>query len=284
VRGGSPGNQYLRITRHPDFRRVRSGYLVPREGVGEPETRVGKVYRGVKRFLFGRPLASAEEASERVSRPIGLALFASDNISSSAYATEEIMRVLILAGVGAIALTMPISLAIVVVMAIVVFSYREVIRAYPDGGGSYIVAKDNLGPLAGLTAGAALLTDYTLTVAVSTAAGITAITSAFPELFPHRVPIMVGVVAFVMVMNLRGIRESGRAFAIPTYVYVVSILGHRHTPDLHAPRRVAGNGGTWCRGARAVADSSRVCLRLGSADRHRGDFERCDRVQATGGA
>ncbi|GIW08650.1 MAG: amino acid permease [Dehalococcoidia bacterium] len=225
MRGGSPGNQYLRITRHPDFRRVRSGYLVPREGVGEPETRVGKVYRGVKRFLFGRPLASAEEASERVSRPIGLALFASDNISSSAYATEEIMRVLILAGVGAIALTMPISLAIVVVMAIVVFSYREVIRAYPDGGGSYIVAKDNLGPLAGLTAGAALLTDYTLTVAVSTAAGITAITSAFPELFPHRVPIMVGVVAFVMVMNLRGIRESGRAFAIPTYVYVVSILG-----------------------------------------------------------
>lgn len=225
VRGGSPGNQYLRITRHPDFRRVRSGYLVPREGVGEPETGVGKAYRGVKRFLFGRPLASAEEATERVNRPVGLALLASDNISSSAYATEEIMRVLVLAGVAAIALTMPITLAIVAVMAIVIFSYRQVIRAYPDGGGSYIVAKDNLGPLAGLTAAAALLTDYTLTVAVSTAAGITAVTSAFPELFPYRVPIMVSVVAFVMVMNLRGVRESGRAFAIPTYAYVVSILG-----------------------------------------------------------
>ncbi|MDW8253773.1 MAG: APC family permease [Chloroflexota bacterium] len=225
VRGGSPGNQYLRITRHPDFRRVRSGHLVPRAGVGEPESGVGKAYRGVKRFLFGRPLATAEESAERVNRPVGLAILASDNISSSAYATEEIMRVLVLAGAGAIMLTMPITLAIVVVMAIVIFSYRQVIRAYPDGGGSYIVAKDNLGPLAGLTAAAALLTDYTLTVAVSTAAGVTAITSAFPELFPYRVPIMVGVVAFVMLMNLRGVREAGRAFAIPTYAYVVSILG-----------------------------------------------------------
>lgn len=225
IRGGSPGNQYVRITRHPDFRRVRSGYLVPREGVGEPETGFGKASAAVQRFLFGRPIASAEEASERVSKFTGLALFASDNISSSAYATEEIMRVLVLAGVGALTLTMPLTLGICVVLAIVAISYREVIRAYPDGGGSYVVANDNLGPLAGLTAGAALLTDYILTVAVSTAAGIAALTSAFPELFPYRVVVMVAVVGVITMINLRGVRESGRAFAIPTYLYVVGILG-----------------------------------------------------------
>src|SRR5205823_1438264 len=148
-----------------------------------------------------------------------------DNISSSAYATEEIMRVLVLAGIAALALTLPITLVICVVLGIVVLSYQQVIRAYPNGGGSYIVANDNLGPLAGLTAGAALLTDYILTVSVSTAAGVAAITSAFPALFDQRVAIMVAVVAFMTLMNLRGIRESGRAFAVPTYIYVFSILG-----------------------------------------------------------
>ncbi|MCL6647685.1 MAG: APC family permease [Chloroflexi bacterium] len=224
VRGKSPGDQYLRISRHPDFRRIKSGYLVPREGVGEPETALGKAYQGIKRFLFGRPLASAEEPSERVTKFTGLALFASDNISSSAYATEEIMRVLILAGVGALALTMPITLAVCVVLAIVVLSYREVIRAYPNGGGSYVVAHENLGPLAGLVAGAALLTDYILTVSVSTAAGIAAIISAFPELYPYRVGLMVAAVTLVTLINLRGVRESGKAFAIPTYAYVVAVL------------------------------------------------------------
>jgi amino acid transporter len=225
VHGLQPGDRYLRVKRHPDFRRTGPGYLVPREGAVEPESRLGKAFARVKRFLVGRPLATAEESTERVNKLTGLAVFASDNISSSAYASEEIMRVLILAGVGVLALTLPITLAICVVLAIVVVSYREVIRAYPNGGGSYVVANDNLGPLAGLTAGAALLTDYVLTVSVSVAAGVAAITSAFPEIHAQRVSIMVATVGFMTLVNLRGIRESGRAFAVPTYVYVVGILG-----------------------------------------------------------
>jgi amino acid transporter len=180
---------------------------------------------GLKRFLIGRPLATAEERGERLGKLTGLSILASDNISSSAYATEEIMRVLVLAGVGALALTLPLTLGICLVLAVVVTSYREVIRAYPGGGGSYVVANQNLGPLAGLTAAAALLTDYILTVSVSTAAGILALTSAFPGLFPYRVGVMVAVVAVITTVNLRGVRESGRAFAVPTYVYLVAILG-----------------------------------------------------------
>ncbi|HYY87518.1 MAG TPA: APC family permease, partial [Chloroflexota bacterium] len=225
LRGAHPGDRYLRLSRHRDFRRVKAGYLVPRATTEEPRSRAGRVFGSVKRLLLGRPLATAEESEERVNRFIGLAIFASDNISSSAYATEEIMRVLVLAGVGALVLTLPITLVICVVLGIVVLSYRQVIRAYPNGGGSYVVAKENLGPFAGLAAGSALLTDYILTVSVSTAAGVAAITSAFPELFARRVTIMLLVVAFMTVMNLRGIRESERAFAVPTYIYVLSILG-----------------------------------------------------------
>jgi amino acid transporter len=174
--------------------------------------------------LFGRPLSTADEASERLNVATGLPVFASDNISSSAYASEEIMRVLALAGAGALALTMPITLAIVVVLAIVVISYRQTIAAYPNGGGSYIVASDNLGRLPGLTAAAALLTDYVLTVAVSVAAGVAALTSILPELFDARVAIGVALVIFIAAVNLRGIRESGVIFSIPTYVYLVSML------------------------------------------------------------
>ena len=162
---------------------------------------------------------------ERVSIPRGLAIFASDNISSSAYATEEIMRVLVLAGVSALSLTMPITLSILAVLAIVVLSYRQVIRAYPDGGGSYVVAHENLGQWAGLTAGAALLTDYILTVAVSVSAGVTALTSAFPSLYDARVAVAIVVIVLMTIVNLRGISESGRVFSIPTFVYVVAMLG-----------------------------------------------------------
>src|SRR5207244_12012230 len=139
-----------------------------------------------------------------------LGIFSSEYISSSAYATEEIMRVLLLAGVGALALTLPITLVICVVLAIVVLSYQQVIRAYPNGGGSYVVAKDNLGPLAGLGAGAALLTDYILTVSVSTAAGVAAITSAFPEAVEYRVTTIVAVVAFISFVHLPRHPEPGR--------------------------------------------------------------------------
>jgi amino acid transporter len=225
LRGHLPGDRYVRLSRHRDFRRVRAGYLVPREAISRPKSRLGRIVGTIKRLLIGQPLATAAESEERVNRFIGLAIFASDNISSSAYATEEIMRVLVLAGIGALALTLPITLVICCVLGIVVLSYRQVIRAYPSGGGSYIVAKDNLGPLAGLAAGAALLTDYILTVSVSVAAGVAAITSAFPEVFEQRVTIMLLVVGFMTLINLRGIRESGRAFAVPTYIYVVSMLG-----------------------------------------------------------
>src|SRR5215813_13709233 len=225
LHGKLPGDRYLRLSRHRDFRRVRAGYLVPRAKSDAPKSGAGRIFGIAKRLLIGKPLASAEESEQRVNRFIGLAIFASDNISSSAYATEEIMRVLVLAGLGALSLTLPITLVICVVLGIVVLSYRQVIRAYPNGGGSYIVAKDNLGPLAGLAAGAALLTDYILTVSVSTAAGVAAITSAFPYMFEQRVTISLLVVAIMTLMNLRGIRESGRVFAVPTYIYVVGILG-----------------------------------------------------------
>jgi hypothetical protein len=155
VHGKLPGDRYLRLSRHRDFRRVRAGYLVPRAKSDAPKSATGRVFGLLKRLLIGRPLASAEESEQRVNRFIGLAIFASDNISSSAYATEEIMRVLVLAGIGALVLTLPITLVICVVLGIVVLSYRQVIRAYPNGGGSYVVAKENLGPLAGLAAGAA---------------------------------------------------------------------------------------------------------------------------------
>ncbi len=178
-----------------------------------------------RRLLFGKPIPTVAELLERVNIPRGLAIFASDNISSSAYATEEIMRVLILAGVSALTLTMPITFSILAILAIVVLSYRQVIRAYPNGGGSYVVAHENLGRWAGLTAGAALLTDYILTVAVSVSAGVTALTSAFPVLYDRRVPIAVGVVIVMTIINLRGIGESGRVFTIPTYIYVFAMLG-----------------------------------------------------------
>ncbi|MGH2562280.1 MAG: amino acid permease, partial [Thermomicrobiales bacterium] len=176
VRGQRPGDQFIRVTPHPDFQRIGPGVVTPRPETLAPHTPTGHL----RRFLFGKPIPTAAELLERVGIPRGLAIFASDNISSSAYATEEIMRVLALAGIAALVHTMSITLSILVVLAIVVLSYRQVIRAYPNGGGSYVVAQENLGPLAGLTAGAALLTDYILTVAVSVSAGVTAVTSAFP--------------------------------------------------------------------------------------------------------
>ena len=204
----------------------------------------------IKRVLIGRPIATAEEPHERVNVFTGLAVFASDNISSSAYATEEIMRVLVLAGVGALTLTLPITLVIVAVLAIVVTSYQQTIQAYPTGGGSYIVASDNLGPFPGLIAAGALLVDYVLTVAVSIAAGVAALTSIFPGLFAHRVLLGVGFVLLICLGNLRGIRESGAIFTAPTYVYLVAIFGllgygllryrHRHPAGLHAPRPPGG--------------------------------------------
>jgi amino acid transporter len=181
------------------------------------------VLSGLKRFIVGQPLATAQARHERLSKTTGLAIFASDNLSSVAYASEEVLRVLILAGAGALSLASPIGIAIAVVIAIVIYSYRQTILAYPQGASDYIVAKDNIGTLAGLTAGGALLIDYTLTVAVSISAGVAALTSAVPGLFPYRVVLCVAAIALITLGNLRGLRESGRLFALPSYLFVAGI-------------------------------------------------------------
>jgi amino acid transporter len=207
------------------FRYAGPGMLVAKEAASVPRTGMGRLAARARAILFGRPLSIYEELSERLNVITGLPIFASDNISSSAYATEEIMRVLIIAGAGTLVLTMPITIAIVVVLAIVVTSYRQTIAAYPSGGGSYIVARDNLGTFPGLTAASALLIDYVLTVAVSVAAGVLALTSIVPELFDARVLVGVVIVVLIAMVNLRGVRESGLVFSIPTYVYLLSIFG-----------------------------------------------------------
>jgi amino acid transporter len=178
----------------------------------------------LKRLLLGRPLATAAEKHERLGKISGLAVFASDALSSVAYGTEEILLVLLAAGTAALAYSLPIMVGITLLVAIVAASYWQTIHAYPSGGGAYIVAKDNLGQLPGLVAGAALLIDYVLTVAVSIAAGVAAVTSAFPVLFPLRVEFCVLCVAGVTIANLRGVRESGRLFTIPTYWFVASLF------------------------------------------------------------
>jgi amino acid transporter len=178
------------------------------------------VLSGLKRLIVGRPLATAQARHERLSKRTGLAIFASDNLSSVAYASEEVLRVLILAGAGALSLASPIAVAIAIVIAIVIYSYRQTILAYPQGASDYIVAKDNIGTLAGLTAGGALLIDYTLTVAVSVSAGVAAITSAVPGLFPYRVLLCIAAIVLITLGNLRGLRESGRLFALPSYLFV----------------------------------------------------------------
>lgn len=174
----------------------------------------------LKRLLVGLPLKTAQAAHQRLSKRLALAVFSSDALSSVAYATEEILLVLAPASLALIHFSIPVSLAIVLLLTILTISYIQIIFEYPEGGGSYIVSKDNLGEWPGLTAAAALMIDYLLTVAVSVAAGIAAITSAIPSLFPHRA--MLGVLAIILVLlvNLRGVRESGRVFAIPTYGFI----------------------------------------------------------------
>ncbi|TAK12541.1 MAG: APC family permease [Anaerolineae bacterium] len=178
----------------------------------------------LKYFLFGEPFRTSQEHHERLDKVRGLAIFASDPISSNAYATEAIMSVLIVLGTQALGLTWTIAIGIAVLVLIVVFSYIQTILHYPDGGGAYTVAKDNLGVTPSLLAAAALLTDYILTVSVSVSAGIRALTSAFPEFHDYRVVLALLAVIFLTWMNLRGVRESGTVFAIPTYAFVGGVL------------------------------------------------------------
>ena len=172
-------------------------------------------------WFIGRPLSTADASHQTIGKAVGLAVFASDALSSTAYATQEILVILAAAGTLAFGIVVPISIAIVILLAIVTISYEQTIHAYPDGGGAYIVARDNLGEFPALIAGASLLTDYILTVSVSIASGVAQIVSAFPALYDYRVVLSVGFIMFVMLMNLRGVKESGTAFAIPTYFFVV---------------------------------------------------------------
>jgi amino acid transporter len=183
----------------------------------------GQTEIGVKRRLFGRPFASHEEQHQLLPKRLALPVFASDPLSSVAYATEEAMLVLALAGTAAFNLLTPLSLAIATLLLIVIVSYRQTIKAYPDGGGAFIVANDNLGIRTGTVAASALLTDYVLTVSVSVAAGVAAITSAAPNLIPWRVEIALGFVVLLTVANLRGVKEASTLFAAPTYLFVATV-------------------------------------------------------------
>jgi len=178
----------------------------------------------VKRFLIGEPFPTSREVHERLDKLRALAVFASDPISSNAYATEAIMSVLIVLGSGALHLTLPIAICVATLVLMVIFSYIQTILHYPDGGGAYTVAKDNLGKYPSLLAGAALLIDYVLTVSVSSAAGVRALTSAIPGAYQYRVVIALVAIIFITWINLRGVRESGTIFAIPTYAFVGGVL------------------------------------------------------------
>jgi len=227
-RGRRPGDAYVRIF-HPfedAFRRGdEEGELVATERTVLDRTGWTAALRRGRTWLIGRPISTEREEHERLTKVKGLAIFSSDNISSSAYGPEEIMRVLALAGTGALTLTLPLALLITVMLAIVTLSYRQTIRAYPRGASSYIVATDNLGPIMGILAASALLIGYVVTVAVSVSAGVAAMTSILPELYPERVVIGVALVLVLMLGNLRGIRESGTIFTIPTYAYIIVMLG-----------------------------------------------------------
>lgn len=178
----------------------------------------------IKRTLIGKPFPTSREVHERLDKVRALAVFASDPISSNAYATEAIMSVLIVLGSGALAMTLPLAMGVATLVLMVVFSYIQTVLHYPDGGGAYTVAKDNLGKYPSLLAGAALLIDYILTVSVSVAAGVRALTSAVPEAFDYRVPIALVAIALITWINLRGVRESGTIFALPTYAFIGGVL------------------------------------------------------------
>src|SRR6476661_6134647 len=224
----------------------------------EPPTEIAESRRyRLKQRLLGQPLDTDQLQHERLGRPTALAVFASDALSSTAYATEEILRTLIpVVGLLSFSFVLPITLAMTGVLVILMFSYRQTIKAYPSAGGAYIVTKDNLGLLPAQVAGVALLTDYILTVAVSVSAGVAAMYSAFPVLYPYRVPLALGFIALIAWGNLRGVRESGRMFAVPTYAFLISMftmisigviraattgLGTAPLPEGHIP--IAGQGG-----------------------------------------
>jgi amino acid transporter len=222
LQGRKAGDRRVRVERPhaPYFRYTGPGQLVAREAASLPRTARGRALARVRAAVFGRPLSNEAEIEERLSKRKALAIFSSDAISSSAYATEEILRVVLIAGAGALLVSVQVAIAIALLLAVVSVSYRQVCRAYPNGGGAYIVARTNLAPIFGLIAAAALLIDYVMTVAVSTAAAIAQIQSVIPAAFDIRIEIAFLSIALITVANLRGLRESGNIFAVPTYLFV----------------------------------------------------------------
>ena len=223
-KGTRPGDTRVRIVLSKDreFKRVAPGELEATEATEKPRGHVEQALFYAKRFLIGVPIPTTMAENERISKFKALALLSSDAISSVAFATEAILINLVAAGTGSLWLTLPISLVILLLLAIVATSYRQTIPAYPNGGGSYTVARENLGTVAGLVAAAALMIDYVLNVAVCISAGVHNIVSFFPTLSPYIVPMALGLIVIIMILNLRGMRESGTIFAFPTYFFIVS--------------------------------------------------------------
>jgi amino acid transporter len=216
---------YLRvIPRQRQFVRLAPGYLEATRIASRPADTLGRYAADIRRVVIGSPFATSQAIHERLTKVKALAVLSSDALSSSAYATEEILIVLALAGSGALSSALPIAAVIIALLAVVTLSYRQTIKAYPGGGGAYAVAQDNLGTGPGLLAAAALTVGYVLTVSVSVAAGVAAITSAVPELHDVRVAIGAIMVALITLGNLRGVRESGTLFAIPTYFFLGAMV------------------------------------------------------------
>ena len=215
---------YLRVVpRRQQLLQRAPGLIEATELGSEPTDSLGQAFAAARRALIGSRLATSRAIHERLTKVKALAILSSDALSSSAYATEEMLIVLALAGSGAFTHALPIAGVIALLLTVVVLSYRQTIRAYPRGGGAYTVARENLGLAPGLAAAAALMVDYVLTVSVSVAAGVAAVTSAAPELHDLRVPIGVGIIALLTLGNFRGIRESGSIFAAPTYFFLFSM-------------------------------------------------------------
>jgi amino acid transporter len=260
LQGRKPGDRRVRVERPhaPYFRYTGEGTLTAKEAASIPTTPGARAIARVRGVVLGRPLHQDEELGERLSKPKALAIFSSDAISSSAYATEEIILAFILGGAALAALqySLPVSIAIAALLAVVAFSYRQVCIAYPTGGGSYSVSKANFGRLASLVAASALLIDYNLTAAVSTSSAVEQIVSAFPALSDVRVLIGVGALGLITLANLRGVREAGNIFAVPTYLFMFSafamiaigayriiVLGETHAPPPEVVEATANTAG-----------------------------------------
>jgi amino acid transporter len=222
LQGRKIGDRRVRVDRphSPYFRYTGPGQLTAKESTLEPKSGGGRAVERTRRLLFGRRLASEEEVLERLPKKLALPIFSSDAVSSSAYAPDEILIALFAGGVVALQFSVEMALAIALMLAVVSTSYRQVCRAYPSGGGAYAVAKENLGQVFGLIAAGALMIDYVMTVAVSTASAVAQAYSVWPGLYDWRIEIGIVSIALITIGNLRGLRESGNIFALPTYVFV----------------------------------------------------------------